>query len=260
MLLRPPQSDGSGEYRRPLALVWGRRTARNKLLSEVSRRSHCVYPVVPGWWFDLFMVNKKDASSATAANGNGKWNIPTGRRTDEWSTALVLIGESQDRGAFTRFFRHFAPLIKAFALSGSSLSASHADELVQEVMLKVWQKAGGFNPEKAAASTWVYTIARNCRTDMFRRLQKFDTPLASDDFELESEEEESFVVLHTRRGAERVRELMSDLPPDQAQILAKVYMEGKSHSEAAAELDLPLGTVKSRVRLAIQKLQGLMEA
>ena len=157
-------------------------------------------------------------------------------------------------------FRHFAPLIKAFALSGSSLSAAHADELVQEVMLKVWQKAGGFNPEKAAASTWVYTIARNCRTDMFRRLQKFDTQLAADDFELESEEEESFVVLHTRRGAERVRELMGELPPDQAQILAKVYMEGKSHSEAAAELDLPLGTVKSRVRLAIQKLQGMMEA
>jgi RNA polymerase sigma-70 factor (ECF subfamily) len=194
------------------------------------------------------MAIKKDAGNAPAASGNGKWNVPTGRRTDEWSTALVQIGESQDRGAFTRFFRHFAPLIKAFALSGSSLSASHADELVQEVMLKVWQKAGGFNPEKAAASTWVYTIARNCRTDMFRRLQKFDTPLAS------------FVVLHTRRGAERVRELMSDLPPDQAQILAKVYMEGKSHSEAAAELDLPLGTVKSRVRLAIQKLQGLMEA
>ena len=114
------------------------------------------------------MANKKDASTAPAANGNGKWNVPTGRRTDEWSEALVLVGESQDRGAFTRFFRHFAPLIKAFALSGSSLSASHADELVQEVMLKVWQKAGGFNPEKAAASTWVYTIARNCRTDMFR--------------------------------------------------------------------------------------------
>ena len=80
------------------------------------------------------MANKKDAVNAPAANGNGKWNIPTGRRTDEWSEALVLIGESQDRAAFTRFFRHFAPLIKAFALSGSSLSASHADELVQEVM------------------------------------------------------------------------------------------------------------------------------
>jgi RNA polymerase sigma factor (sigma-70 family) len=83
--------------------------------------------------------------------------------------------------------------------------------------------------------------------------------LAADDLNIEVEEEEPLAVLHTRRGSERVRELMNSLPPDQAQILAKVYMEGKSHSEAAAELDLPLGTVKSRVRLAIQKLQVQME-
>ena len=183
----------------------------------------------------LKMVESRDGSSDNSVNPG--WTAPTGRRTDEWSETLVQIAEHQDRAAFTRFFRHFAPLIKAFALSGSSLSANHADELVQEVMLKVWQKAGGFNPEKAAASTWVYTIARNCRTDMFRRLQKFDTPLAADDLNIELEEEEPFVVLHSRRGSDRVRELMGQLPPDQAQILAKVYMEGKSHSEAAAELD-----------------------
>jgi RNA polymerase sigma-70 factor (ECF subfamily) len=182
-----------------------------------------------------------------------------GRRTDEWSECLVLIATKQDRAAFTRFFRHFAPLIKAFALSGSRLSASVADELVQEVMLKVWQKAGGFNPEKAAASTWVYTIARNCRTDMFRRLQKFDTPLAEEDVFPDQESEEPFALLQGRRSEERVRELMKSLPGDQMQILAKVYMEGKSHAEAAAELDLPLGTVKSRVRLAIQKLQIQIE-
>ena len=192
-------------------------------------------------------------------NGAGAWKIPTGRRTDEWSECLALIAQNEDRAAFTRFFRHFAPLIKAFALSGSTMSATHADELVQEVMLKVWQKAGGFNPEKAAASTWVYTIARNCRTDMFRRLQKFDTPLASEDFSLDQEHEEPFSMLQSKRGSEQVRELMGTLPSDQAQILAKVYMEGKSHAEAAAELDLPLGTVKSRVRLAIQKLQIQVE-
>ena len=183
------------------------------------------------------------------------WQAPSGRRTDEWSECLTLIAREQDRAAFTRLFRHFAPLIKAFALSGSSLSASVADELVQEVMLKVWQKAAAFNPEKAAASTWVYTIARNCRTDMFRRLQKFDTPVAAEDVFPEQEGEEPFALLQGRRNRERVRELMQGLPPDQMQILAKVYMEGKSHAEAAAELDLPLGTVKSRVRLAIQKLQ-----
>lgn len=201
------------------------------------------------------MIEEKTQSEQNTKS----WSVPTGRRTDEWSECLVLVGKSNDRAAFTRFFRHFGPLIKAFALAGSSLSQAHADEIVQEVMLKVWQKADGFNPEKAAASTWIYTIARNCRTDMFRRLQKFDTPLAADDLSIELEEEEPFAVLHSRRGADRVRELMSQLPPDQAQILAKVYMEGKSHSEAAAELDLPLGTVKSRVRLAIQKLQVQME-
>lgn len=183
------------------------------------------------------------------------WKGPTGRRTDEWSECLTVIAASEDRAAFTRLFRHFAPLVKAFALSGSSLSATHADELVQEVMLKVWQKARAFDPEKAAASTWVYTIARNCRTDMFRRLQKFDTPLAADDFIPDQEPSEPFAMLQSRRSRDRIHELMGTLPPDQAQILAKVYMEGKSHAEAAAELDLPLGTVKSRVRLAIQKLQ-----
>ncbi len=187
------------------------------------------------------------------------WSAPTGRRTDEWSECLVLIGEKQDRAAFTRLFRHFAPLIKAFALTGSTLSATHADELVQEVMLKIWQKAKAFNPEKAAASTWVYTIARNCRTDMYRRLQKFDTPLAAEDFSPEQDSEEPFMQLQSRRSAEKIRAMMGDLPADQKQILAKVYMEGRSHAEAAAELDLPLGTVKSRVRLAMQKLQVQFE-
>jgi RNA polymerase sigma factor (sigma-70 family) len=180
---------------------------------------------------------------------------PSGKRTDEWSECLTLIGRNEDRAAFTRLFRHFAPLMKAFALSGSTLSANNADELVQEVMLKVWQKAGAFNAEKAAASTWIYTIARNSRTDLFRRLQKFDTPLSADDVSGSQESEEAFMVLHQKRGRDRIKALINELPNDQAQILAKVYMEGKSHSEVSGELDIPLGTVKSRVRLALQKLQ-----
>lgn len=185
----------------------------------------------------------------TPQAGNGE------ARTDEWSECLALIAEKQDRAAFTRLFRHFAPLMKAYALSGSTLSANHADELVQEVMLKVWQKAGAFDPRKAAASTWIYTIARNCRTDLYRRLQKFDTPLAAEDVTFEQEEHDSFTMLQQQRNRDKVRELVQTLPNEQAQILAKVYMEGKSHSEVAGELDIPLGTVKSRVRLALQKLE-----
>jgi RNA polymerase sigma factor (sigma-70 family) len=182
-----------------------------------------------------------------------------GRRNDEWSQCLLEIAATQDRAAFARLFKHFAPLVKAFALSGSPMAAAHADEIVQEVMLKVWQKAGGYNPRKAAASTWIYTIARNCRTDMFRRLQKFDTPIAAEDIWMEQYEEEPFVEVQQRRNAELVKDMMAQLPVDQAQILGKVYMEGKSHSEVAEELGLPLGTVKSRVRLAMQKLQVIVE-
>ena len=96
-------------------------------------------------------------------------------------------------------------------------------------------------------------LLRN-RTDLYRRLQKFDTPLAAEDVAHEQEEPDSFTMLQLQRNRDKVRELVNTLPTDQAQILAKVYVEGKSHSEVAGELDIPLGTVKSRVRLALQKL------
>jgi len=182
-----------------------------------------------------------------------------GNRNDEWSVCLGQVAQERDREAFGRLFQHFAPLVKAFALSGSPLSASHADELVQEVMIKVWQKADGYNPQKAAASTWIYTIARNCRTDLYRRLQKFDTPINAEDIWPEDSVEEPFLNLQQRRDEVRVRQLLEELPQEQRQALAMVYMEGKSHQEVSQELDLPLGTVKSRIRLAMQKLQLMVE-
>lgn len=178
-----------------------------------------------------------------------------GKRDDEWSLCLQQIAQTQDRQAFARLFGHFAPLIKAFAINGSALAAAHAEELVQEVMIKVWQKCAAYDPFKAAASTWIYTIARNCRTDMYHRLQKFDTPINAQDIWPEGESEELFVAVQQKRDAARIREMLEHLPHEQAQILVKVYMEGKSHSEVAGDLGLPLGTVKSRVRLAMRKLQ-----
>ena len=178
-----------------------------------------------------------------------------GKRDDEWSLCLQQVADAEDREAFSRLFGHFAPLIKAFAINGSALAAAHAEELVQEVMIKVWQKASAYNPHKAAASTWIYTIARNCRTDMYRRLQKFDTPINADDIWQETESEELFTAVQQKRDAVRIRDMLEKLPHEQSQILRKVYMEGKSHSEVSEELDLPLGTVKSRVRLAMKILQ-----
>ena len=94
---------------------------------------------------------------------------------------------------------------------------------------------------------------------MYRRLKKFDTHLTAEDLGSDDCTEDAFMLLHQRRNKDRIRHFMKELPSDQAQILAKVYMEGKSHSEVSGELDIPLGTVKSRVRLAIQKFQIQVE-
>ncbi|TQV80070.1 sigma-70 family RNA polymerase sigma factor [Exilibacterium tricleocarpae] len=184
-------------------------------------------------------------------------------RRDDWSNLLSQVGKQRDRSAFKELFKHFAPLIKGYSLSKMPAAAGPhgGDELVQEVMLKVWQKAPYFDPRKAAASTWIYTIARNCRIDLLRRGAKHQsTSLAADDVWQQEDENEPYSLLQHTRNQDSIRSSFRELPPEQSHILTKVYMEGKSHAEVAQELDLPLGTVKSRVRLAIKKLQVLITA
>ena len=178
-------------------------------------------------------------------------------RQDDWSTLLSQVGKHRDRQAFIKLFKHFAPLIKGYSLSkGVAAGPESSDELVQEVMLKVWQKAPSFDPRKAAASTWIYTIARNCRIDLLRRSAKHPTSsVEADDVWQQDDENGPYSLLQHTRNQDSIRSSFRQLPSEQSHILTKVYMEGKSHSEVARELDLPLGTVKSRVRLALKKLQ-----
>ena len=185
----------------------------------------------------------------------------TEKRDDKWSVLLVEVGASQDRRAFAQLFEHFAPLLKSFAQASKQDGwfPGLAEDLVQEVMIKVWQKAGGYNPQKASATTWIYTVARNCRIDMLRR--KCNTqhlPLENEDYWHEPDEETPVSILRHKRTEEHVKLSLGKLPREQDEILRKVYLEGKSHAEASQELDLPLGTVKSRVRLGLQKLQILV--
>lgn len=181
---------------------------------------------------------------------------------DEWQEKLVRVAR-QDRKAFADLFNHFAPKIKAFALSkpyGHNPS-QFADELIQEVMIKVWNKADNYNPALAGASTWIFTIARNCRIDLIRRNQRHSYPLEADELLYELEDEDGIAPFQAvqQQNLERdIRACLDQLPHEQAQIIAKVYMEGKSHQEVADELDLPLGTVKSRVRLALTKLKVMV--
>ena len=139
-----------------------------------------------------------------------------------------------------------------------SLPGEAADELVQEVMLKIWTKSKSFDAKKASASTWIFTIMRNCRIDMMRKNGRHN--INQDDIEVDDIwdddiENQPFVSLQHARNETVIDKSLKQLPTEQKQVLAQVYMQGKSHSEIADETGLPLGTVKSRVRMGLKKLQ-----
>ncbi|WP_426416231.1 sigma-70 family RNA polymerase sigma factor [Aestuariirhabdus sp. LZHN29] len=174
-----------------------------------------------------------------------------------WNHLLFQVGKAQDRDAFVLLFNHFAPQIKGYFLSlGKGASAELVDDMVQETMIKIWNKAQQFDPQRASATTWIYTIARNTRVDLLRRKGKHgaEEPLTADDVWPDTEQKEPLAQLHQERYTRQINEGLRSLPREQANILAMVYREGKCHSEIAAELELPLGTVKSRIRLALVKL------
>lgn len=176
---------------------------------------------------------------------------------EHYATLIEKVAECQDTQAFQGIYEHFGPLIKAFAVSsGLQYQGDHLpEELVQEVMLTIWRKAALFDRKKAAPSTWIFTIARNQRIDMLRKLSKYQNDIDADDvWDLESDTD-LFSDVRGHRIQNHVKNQLNFLPIEQKQIIAKVFLEDKSHQEVADELNLPLGTVKSRVRLAMQKLK-----
>lgn len=184
-------------------------------------------------------------------------------RSDHLSQLLIRVGD-EDRAAFAELFRHYGPLIKGFAIqhANSRFPIEAADELVQEVMLKVWLKAKSFEPSKASANTWVFTVMRNCRIDLLRRSQRryFESSdVDVDDIWDENDDHSPFTFLHQGRQQQQVAQGFAHLPLEQKQALTFVYMHGKSHAEIAEETGLPLGTVKSRVRMGLKKLGSLFK-
>jgi len=174
----------------------------------------------------------------------------------DWPAIMLRIAEDRDREAFAVFFDHFAPKVKAYSHSKQPGADLMADELVQEVMLKVWDKAHTYKPELASVSTWLFTMSRNSRIDQLRRIKK-TIPLDSDDIWYEEDTApDPFQSLQQHRSDSGVRRSMQELPEEQLQVLTKVYVQGKTQQQTAKELGLPLGTVKSRIRLALKKLEN----
>lgn len=178
----------------------------------------------------------------------------------DWPDIMRKIAIDRDRGAFATFFDFFAPKVKAYSHAKQPGAELMADELVQEVMFKVWDKAHTYKAELASVSTWLFTMSRNCRIDQLRRTKK-TVPLDSDDIWYEEETSpDPFLSLQQQRMDAGIRKSMEQLPEEQMQVLTKVYIQGKTQQQAAEELDLPLGTVKSRVRLALKKLETLLRS
>jgi RNA polymerase sigma-70 factor (ECF subfamily) len=169
---------------------------------------------------------------------------------------LVSVGARADRAALVALFDHFAPRVKSYLLRLGASSAL-AEDLAQEAMLTVWRKAALFDPSRASASTWIFTVARNLRIDAIRRERRpeFDP----NDPALVPDEEVAADTQMVRDDDDaRVRDALAQLSPDQAQVVQMSFFADKPHSQIAQELGLPLGTVKSRLRLAMVKIRSVM--
>ncbi len=168
---------------------------------------------------------------------------------------LGRVAATQDRAAFAALFAHFAPRVKAYLLRLGA-SSGVAEELAQEALLSVWRKAHLFDPAKASAATWLFTIARNLRIDAIRRERRPE--LDPEDFMPEPDADaDAGLMLAENEG--RLRPALKELPADQIQVVELSFFADKPHSQIAAELGIPLGTVKSRLRLAMGRLKRAWE-
>ncbi len=175
----------------------------------------------------------------------------------EQAAWLRAIAEDADRAAFAQMFSYFAPRVKAYLLR-LSLPPAQAEELAQEAMLTVWRRAGQFEPASMGAAAWVFTIARNLRVDAARRAR-----LAGPNAEPADAPDPTpwaDAQLDTARQADRLRAALTTLPPEQAAVVQMAFFDDRPHAQIERELGIPLGTVKSRLRLAMARLRAQLDS
>ena len=173
---------------------------------------------------------------------------------DQMTQLLLRVGRSRDVDAFEAMFRHFGPRIKAYM---AKIDRIRSEELMQETMMTVWRKASLFDASRGVAASWIFTIARNQRIDALRRDRRAEidlddpalvpeTPVAADQ------------AFDNRQSEQLMREALAELPSEQLQVLELAFYQEQTQSEIATRLALPLGTVKSRMRLGFSKLRALL--
>ncbi|TBR38453.1 sigma-70 family RNA polymerase sigma factor [Marinomonas agarivorans] len=169
---------------------------------------------------------------------------------------MAAIANQRDKQALSRVFDFYAPKIHSFCLASHPGATLMADDITQEVMIKIWNKAHTFNPNTASLTTWIFTIARNARIDYLRKNGRHQSNIDPEFIwdNIVDEDVDLFREAQREKDKKMIAEGLAQLPNEQRQVLVKVYLEGKTHIEAAQDLGIPLGTIKSRVRLALNKL------
>ena len=173
---------------------------------------------------------------------------------DSWEELMVMVSSNQDRSAFKRLFNHFAPRIKSFLMKAGA-DPTMAEECSQEAMATVWNMAKLFDPARASASTWIFTIARNKRIDAIRKIRR---PEPDELMWPDGMEDAQDDALELKQQSEILADAIQNLPEKQRQLVEKAFFKELSHSEIALETGLPLGTIKSRIRLALERLRHAM--
>lgn len=167
---------------------------------------------------------------------------------------MLAIANHADEAAFSQLFAHFAPRVKAFLMK-SGASAAEAEDCAQDVMATVWRKARMFDPARASVSTWIFTIARNRRIDLLRRDKRPEPEDLPWGPEPEPDQEDALAL---QQDTARLGAALASLPEAQRDLIQRAYFGDLSHGEIAELTGLPLGTIKSRIRLALEKLRQAM--
>ena len=164
---------------------------------------------------------------------------------------MLAVRDAKDRHAFAALFDHFAPRLKGFVMR-TGTGAAQAEEIVQEVMLTVWRKADQFDPERAQVSAWIYQIARHRQIDVIR---KENRPLPEELAIDPDTAPDASQIIGIEQETGKLKQAIARLKPDQRKMIEQAYLGELSHQEISSQTGLPLGTVKSRIRLGLEKLR-----
>ena len=188
-----------------------------------------------------------------ARKAGGRMVAENGER--DWVAHMRRIRDARDQTAFAELFRHFGPRVKAYLMKAGA-SEPLAEECTQEAMATVWRKVELFDPSRASVATWIFTIARNRRIDILRKERRPDPEDLPWGPEAEPDQED---VVALQQESRKLATALGTLPDKQRKLIEQAYFGDLSHSEIAAETGLPLGTIKSRIRLALDRLRHAMK-